>query len=127
MNQKEALTILIDTLVDHPDPRVQQARRKAEVELVIGGGSIIPPRKPTFEQLVTRNLARAQRSHGPGNSYHHYYGVLVEELQEFFDEVRLQYGQRSCARILRELVDIATAARRAAEDMKLLPFAPEDT
>ena len=65
-------------------------------------------------------LEGARKHNSPYNSAHEAYAVILEELEEFWDEVRLKKHLRDKGNMLRELVQIATTAERAAYDLGLL-------
>lgn len=75
--------------------------------------------RPTapFWQAVQAELARAEQMHAPIHSVHEAYAVLLEEVEELWDEVRKKPGARSPARLVEELVQIAAVAWRAARDL----------
>lgn len=74
-----------------------------------------------FETLVAAELAHVRNRHTrPLASHHEAYGVLAEEVQEFFEEVCRRPSKRDPENTLRELVQIATVCQRAAEDLGLL-------
>lgn len=77
-----------------------------------------------FTELQRAELARAQGQHPPIHSGHEAFGVLQEELEEFWLEVKKRPHERNRAQMLTELVQIAATAQRIAEDLKLLRFAP---
>jgi len=67
---------------------------------------------------IKLELAKAREKHpGAFNSPHEAYGVLIEEVQEFFDEVRRQKWNREAMR--KELLQIAAVSLRAIEDLDL--------
>ena len=68
-----------------------------------------------FLAAVYRELARARRKHGPMHSHHEAWGVLQEELDEVWDEVKRQ--QPDPQRIIAELVQVAAMCARWAEDV----------
>ena len=68
---------------------------------------------------VRQELARARERHAPLNSAHEAYAVILEELDEFFAEVRKRAERRDPAAMRRELVQIAAMAIRAVEDLAL--------
>lgn len=73
-----------------------------------------------FLYLVEEELVKAREKHqGPIHTPHEAYGVIMEEVCGFFDEVRLQQHMKGA--ILKELVQIAAMCYRAAEDLQLLP------
>jgi NTP pyrophosphatase (non-canonical NTP hydrolase) len=55
---------------------------------------------------------------------HDAYGKILEEVDEFFDEVKQKDAVRDTpsgrARMLQELVQVGAMAQRAAEDLKLI-------
>lgn len=75
----------------------------------------------TFPDLVKAENNRALEQYGPINSLHEGYGVLAEEIAEFFDEVRKKDSDREPDAILGELVQIGTMAQRIAEDLQFIP------
>lgn len=52
----------------------------------------------------------------PYNSAHEVYGVLVEEVAEYFDEVRAKEERRDPEKMRRELIQIAAVAVRAVAE-----------
>lgn len=65
-------------------------------------------------------LWNARRKFPPINSLHEGYGVICEEVKEFFDEVCLQAENRSKERTRKELLHIAVTAIRTAIDLGLM-------
>lgn len=57
---------------------------------------------------------KAAEQHAPYNSAHEAYGVLLEEVAEFFDEVRKKDHLRSRLAMKNEAIDIAAVAIRIA-------------
>lgn len=72
---------------------------------------------------MTNELAYARDKHGPIRTLHDAYGVIQEEFDEWFDEVKKQNPGR--ARLLAELVSVAAMCQRAAEDLHLIEDYPE--
>jgi hypothetical protein len=75
-----------------------------------------------FAKLVQAELASAKDNHPPQNSAHEAYAVMLEEVEEFWDECRKKKKDRSPSNMLKELVQIAAMAQRAAEDLNLIPM-----
>ncbi len=73
-----------------------------------------------FAKIVRAELIAARAKHAPQHSVHESYAVILEEVDEFWAECKLQSGQRDKIRMLRELVQIAAMAQRAAEDLGLI-------
>lgn len=86
-------------------------------------GIILRPLTPRFEECLaaaSREAAdQAKRIHmryRPFASAHETYGVIAEELAEYFDAIRAKREYRNPINIRGELIDIACAAlRRVAE------------
>ena len=68
-----------------------------------------------FALAMEAELARALAKHGPMHSHHEAYAVLLEELDEVWDEVKRQ--QPDPQRIIAELVQVAAMCARWAEDV----------
>jgi hypothetical protein len=69
----------------------------------------------TFEGLLSRvqnEIVRGEEKHGPLNSHHEAYAVLLEEVDEYWHEVKRQ--QRIPGKLRDELIQIAAVALRAA-------------
>jgi hypothetical protein len=78
-----------------------------------------PPPRPRewFLSLVAAELAKARAKHRSIYSLHEGYAVVLEELDELWDEVRAQEVSRE--RVLKELVQVAAMCQRFAEDCDL--------
>lgn len=70
-----------------------------------------------FTKLMEEELARARKNHGPQVSYHEGYAVLLEEVDELWDEVKKKASNRTHEDTLLELVQIAVCAQKMAEDV----------
>lgn len=70
-----------------------------------------------FLKLVDNELVAARRKHPKIADPHAAYAVILEELDEFWAEVKRQ--EHDGAAMLRELVQTAAMCCRAAEDMRL--------
>ena len=66
---------------------------------------------------MSRRAAQLTEQHGLFASPHEMYGVIFEEVCEFFDIVKQRESMRSTTKMIRELVDIASAALRAANQL----------
>ena len=74
-----------------------------------------------FLHQVALELMRAREKHPTKqNGLHEGYGVLLEEVEEFWALVRRQTGDRDPAEVLTELIHIAAMAARCAEDCGLI-------
>lgn len=70
-----------------------------------------------FAERVKCEVERARMLHKPINSAHEGYAVIREELEEFWEEVRMKRELRSRRHMYTELVQIAAMAQRTAEDV----------
>jgi hypothetical protein len=68
-----------------------------------------------FFAAMRAELAAAERAHPPLHSLHEAYGVLKEEFEEFWAEVKQKHP--SAIRIHAELVQLATMAWRTCRDL----------
>lgn len=68
---------------------------------------------------VRGELEKAEAKHAPYHSAHEAYGVLAEEVAEFFDEVRKKRADRDPRAMREELVQIAAVACRAIANLDL--------
>lgn len=68
-----------------------------------------------FTKLIEIELTKARAKHnGAIHGPHEGYAVILEELDEFWDEVRAQ--KHDPAKMLKELVQTAAMCARTAED-----------
>lgn len=74
---------------------------------------------PTFPELVHKSVTSQHINYAPISTMHEAYGLILEELDEFWDLVRLKDGQAKPEDILGELVDIAAVTQKIAEDFEL--------
>lgn len=63
---------------------------------------------------------RAREKHKPMNSHHEAYAVILEELDEYWEEVRKKASERDPQAMLTELTQIAAMCVRTAVDLGLL-------
>lgn len=74
------------------------------------------PLENGFAYLMNRELKRARNKHPkPMNSHHEAYAVVLEELDEVWDEVKSQHANPQ--RIIAELIQVAAMCNRWAEDV----------
>jgi hypothetical protein len=78
-----------------------------------------------FLEDVAAELRLARAKHAPMNSHHEAYAVILEELDEYWDEVRKQRSKRDPHAMYLELVQIAAMAARAATDLAV-PAGPAE-
>jgi hypothetical protein len=71
-----------------------------------------------FSNDVAAEIARARAKHAPIHSLHEGYAVLLEELDELWERVRMpNTDHRGDTPTYRELVQIGAMAQRVAEDV----------
>jgi vacuolar-type H+-ATPase catalytic subunit A/Vma1 len=75
------------------------------------------PAGSAFPLHVRCEIERARAKHKPINSAHEGYSVILEELDEFWDEVKRKLEMRDNRHMYEELVQIAAMAQRTAEDV----------
>ena len=71
---------------------------------------------------VAEELKRARSMHKGMNSAHEAYSVILEELDEFWDEVKKKRERRDTDAMGKELIQIAAMAIRAASDLGITPM-----
>lgn len=72
-----------------------------------------------FSEMVELELMEARLKFPAGfHSGHEAYGVILEELDEFWDEVKRQ--RPNPVLLLKELIQIAAMCERTAEDLGLM-------
>lgn len=70
----------------------------------------------SFMWMQRRELERAREKHPvPISSLHAAYGIILEELEEFWDEVKAQ--ERNPAKMAEELIQVAAMCQRTFEDL----------
>ena len=74
-----------------------------------------------FLQDVRDEVITAEEKHARLNSLHEAYAVILEELDELWDECRLKRQLRNQQHIYTELVQIAAMAARTATDLGIEP------
>lgn len=73
-----------------------------------------------FVDDVMIELQRARYKHpGKQHSAHEGYAVLLEEVDEVWDEVKKNSKRRDRKKMYEELVQVAAMAQRMAEDLNL--------
>ncbi len=70
-----------------------------------------------FLQDLDAELTRAEHNHASFHSVHEAYAVLLEEVDEFWEEVRKKRKERDPAKMREELVQIAAVAWRAVRNL----------
>jgi hypothetical protein len=78
--------------------------------------------EPIVDQIlneVKTELESAQKQHGAYPTYHHGYAVILEELNELWDEIKLKNPDK--AKLKKESLQVATTAVRFIHDL-LTPY-----
>lgn len=70
-----------------------------------------------FSKAVQDELARAYDLHGPINSLHEGYAVILEEMDEAWEEIRKKTNNRDMNHLLMEFIQIGAMAQKVAEDV----------
>lgn len=73
-----------------------------------------------FRQMMDRELERMKSKNYSVHGYHEAFGLILEELDEFWEEVRKKSNKRDPQNCLKELSQIAALAERSAIDLGLL-------
>ena len=68
---------------------------------------------------VADEVRRATELHGSMQSAHEEYAVILEELDEFWDEVKKKRENRDRCAMRKELIQVAAMAIRAICDLKM--------
>lgn len=82
----------------------------------------MPSRTAEVLQIITdveQEVHRAMQGHPPYNSAHEAYAVLLEEVDEFWDEVRKRRHARDLAAMRKELIQVAAVAIKAIHDLNI--------
>jgi hypothetical protein len=74
-----------------------------------------------FPRAVRTELIRAYSMHGPVQSLHEGYAVILEELDEAWDEIKKKSSKRDMQNLLREFIQIGAMAQKVAEDV-IMPY-----
>lgn len=77
-----------------------------------------------FAEMVESELSRAREKHARINSLHEGYAVILEELDELWNlvKVKVKRENRNLESVLEELIQIAAMAQRTAEDLVLCVY-----
>ena len=79
----------------------------------------------SFEQQFLHDVQaeelRASVINTPMHGYHEAYSIILEELDEFWDIVRMKAQLRDAQEARMELVQVAAMCMRAAKDLELHP------
>ena len=93
---------------------------------------LVDTAKRPFQRAVALELHAARQKHALIHSLHEASAVIREEYEEFWNYVKMNAEYRCKESLLQELVQIAAAAQRTAEDLGLIdavgtfPTVPEE-
>ena len=73
--------------------------------------------KKSFGELAREELASARMKHGPIQSIHEGYALILEELDEVWDEVKKKTKERDIDNLCKELIQVAAMCQKMAEDV----------
>ena len=79
-------------------------------------------RQVSFNEImddVANEVSSAVKNHGYYNSAHEAYGVMCEEVREFFDEVCKKRSLRDLKNMRKELVQVAAVAVKTILSLEL--------
>jgi len=68
-------------------------------------------------QQIGEEVARAEALHAPINSVHEGYSVILEELDEFWEQVRMKRKDRDPEKMRAELIQTAAMCIRTIRDV----------
>jgi hypothetical protein len=74
----------------------------------------------TFRRLMVDEMTRVRNRGHVCKSWHEAYGLIAEEFEEFWDEVKKKTSKRDRLNALQELVQVATLCERVAIDLALI-------
>lgn len=87
----------------------------------IGGGPTLLSKADALAlQGVATEINKIREKHVPLHNPHHAYAVILEEVDEFWEQVRKKRSSRDPAAMAHELTQIAAVATRAIADLGLL-------
>jgi len=84
---------------------------------------ISPPKDQRVDRFLERvrtELQKATHTYGKFHSLHEAYAVILEEVDELWQEVRDNHKYRDYANVRNELVQIAAMCVRTALDMNVI-------
>jgi hypothetical protein len=68
-------------------------------------------------QYVLREVASSSMDNPPMRTLHEGFGVLIEEVDEFWEEVRKKRNARDIEKIRKELIQVAAVAVKIVRDV----------
>ncbi len=71
----------------------------------------------TISNMVIEEYYRATKKFSPFNSVHEGYAIILEELDELWEEIKKKKDKRRTKKMLEEAIHVAAMAMRFANDM----------
>lgn len=71
----------------------------------------------SFPELVAEELRQARAANPPFHNLHEGYAVILEEVDELWDEIKKKRAVRSRSNLMEEVVQIAAMCQRLYEDV----------
>ena len=85
--------------------------------LALGRDLYVPNIGNSLAEELDAELGKARKGYAPLNSAHEGYAVLLEEVDELWDEVKKNRGERDPERMRREAIQVAAMAIRFIQDV----------
>jgi hypothetical protein len=100
-----------------------QRSSKPNPPRVVKPAPILPPidKIDLIRRFAIYELLTASDNHAPLNSYHEAYGVLAEEVDELWDEIKKKRKDRDHVKIFCEAIQVAAVAMRLIHDLVPTP------
>lgn len=73
--------------------------------------------KTPFFELLEKEIEKIREKTNPVNSWHEGYGILIEEVDELWEEVKKKSAKRDRENMTKELVQIAAVCQKIYEDL----------
>ncbi len=73
--------------------------------------------KKNFLELLQKETEKSKAKNKPISSIHEGYGLLLEEVDELFDEVKKKKEKRDRDNVILELTQIASLCQRIYDDL----------
>ena len=70
-----------------------------------------------IQSLVVEELSKAQAHYPPFNTEHEGYAILLEEVDELWDEIKRKQSKRDKEKIVKEAIQVAAMAMRFVVDL----------
>ena len=73
--------------------------------------------RKTFQELVQEEVKKAEKKHPSFNSFHEGYAVILEEVDELWEEIKKKTSERDLVNLRLELIQIAAMCHRFDKDL----------